>query len=81
MRIKFAGTIILMIMIFTDVFARDVHEYTLSTQETTTLVKKPWYETIQLRGYAQLRYNGLFETNPNNRQQGSLLRMQAQVNF
>jgi hypothetical protein len=65
MRIKFAGAIILMIMIFTDVFARDVHEDTLSTQATTQLVKKPWYETIQLRGYAQLRYNGLFETNPN----------------
>jgi hypothetical protein len=65
MRIKFAGTIILMIMIFTDVFARDVHEDTLSTQVTTPVVKKPWYETIQLRGYAQLRYNGLFETNPN----------------
>lgn len=26
---------------------------------------KPWYETIQLRGYAQLRYNRLLETNPN----------------
>lgn len=64
MRIHFAGTIILMIMIFTDVFARDVHEDTLSTQLTTPVVKKPWYETIQLRGYAQLRYNGLFETNP-----------------
>ncbi len=28
------------------------------------MVKKPWFETIQLRGYAQLRYNRLFETNP-----------------
>ncbi|WP_373521058.1 porin [Aquiflexum sp.] len=64
MRIKFAGTIILLIMIFTDVFARDVHEDTLSTHETTPVIKKPWFETIQLRGYAQLRYNGFFETNP-----------------
>lgn len=24
----------------------------------------PWYETIQLRGYTQLRYNRLLETNP-----------------
>jgi hypothetical protein len=26
---------------------------------------KKWFESIQLRGYAQVRYNGLFETNPN----------------
>ena len=24
----------------------------------------PWYERIQIRGYTQLRYNGLFSTNP-----------------
>ncbi|MFZ9939345.1 MAG: porin [Bacteroidia bacterium] len=28
-------------------------------------VEDPWYETIQLRGYTQLRYNRLLETNPN----------------
>lgn len=29
-------------------------------------VKKPkWYESIQIGGYMQIRYNGLFETNPN----------------
>ncbi|WP_226391158.1 porin [Penaeicola halotolerans] len=27
-------------------------------------VKTPWFESIQYRGYAQLRYNRLFETNP-----------------
>jgi hypothetical protein len=64
MRIKFAGIVAILAMIFTDVFARDVHEDTLSTTEVTQVIKKPWYETIQLRGYAQLRYNGLFETNP-----------------
>ena len=26
--------------------------------------KKEWYQKINLRGYAQLRYNGLFQTNP-----------------
>ena len=26
--------------------------------------EKPWYEKINLRGYAQLRYNRLLETNP-----------------
>jgi hypothetical protein len=64
MRIKFAGIVVILAMIFTDVFARDVHEDTLSKTEVTQVIKKPWYETIQLRGYAQLRYNGLFETNP-----------------
>lgn len=27
--------------------------------------KKEWYERLSIRGYAQLRYNQLFETNPN----------------
>lgn len=27
-------------------------------------VKKNWYETFSIRGYAQVRYNGLFQTNP-----------------
>lgn len=27
--------------------------------------KEPWYDRISLRGYAQFRYNRLFETNPN----------------
>lgn len=35
-----------------------------STDGTGTAVKQEWYEKIRLRGYAQLRYNGLFETNP-----------------
>lgn len=65
MRIIFAGMIIIMIINFTDVFARNVYDDTLKTTQETPVLKKPWYETIQLRGYAQLRYNGLFETNPN----------------
>ncbi len=27
-------------------------------------LKKNWYETFSIRGYAQVRYNGLFQTNP-----------------
>lgn len=34
------------------------------TTTTTTPVKKQWYESIQLRGYMQVRYNRLLETNP-----------------
>jgi len=33
------------------------------TPVTSTSSKK-WYESIRLRGYAQLRYNGLYQTNP-----------------
>ena len=37
-------------------------------QDTTTTLVPPkvenWYEKINIRGYAQLRYNGLLETNP-----------------
>ena len=29
-----------------------------------TPAKKLWYESFNIRGYAQVRYNGLFETNP-----------------
>nr|WP_246611683.1 porin [Arthrospiribacter ruber] len=63
MRKIFAGIIIF--MIFTDVFARNVKEDSLNNAAPVSQqIKKPWYETIQLRGYAQMRYNGLFETNP-----------------
>jgi len=33
-------------------------------QTTNTPQKKQWFESIQLRGYMQVRYNRLFETNP-----------------
>jgi len=66
MRIKFALAFIILMIAFVDVFARDVDEDTLQGNIVANpLPKKQWYETIQLRGYAQMRYNGLFETNPN----------------
>lgn len=38
------------------------------TAETTTVIatekKSNWYDKIQMRGYVQVRYNRLFETNP-----------------
>ena len=34
-----------------------------ATAETPKPAEKKWYETIALRGYAQIRYNGLLETN------------------
>jgi len=64
MRTKFAVAIVLGTMLFSDVFARDIQEDSTTTSGTTTVPKKQWYDVIQLRGYAQVRYNGLFETNP-----------------
>jgi hypothetical protein len=66
MRKIFAGTMIFMVMILNNVFARDVEKDSLgNAAQSSNQLKKQWYETIQLRGYAQMRYNGLFETNPN----------------
>ncbi len=49
--------IIIIIIIFeNNGFSKNVYKDSTRTQ---------WYETISLRGYAQLRYNGLFETNSN----------------
>ncbi|PRY88939.1 porin [Mongoliibacter ruber] len=65
MRKIFAGTMIFMIVTFSNVFARDVERDSLNNAAPSSKkLTKPWYETIQLRGYAQMRYNGLLETNP-----------------
>ncbi len=53
-----------LVLTFHGVFARDTMEDSVSTNAVETPVKKHWAESIQLRGYAQLRYNRLFETNP-----------------
>lgn len=37
----------------------------LYSQNEKPKEEKKWYDNIQLRGYAQVRYNGLLETNPN----------------
>lgn len=40
----------------------------INAQDTTTPItetpKKEWFESFKIRGYAQVRYNGLFQTNP-----------------
>lgn len=65
MRKIFAGTMIILIVTFSNVFARDVEKDSLNNAAPVSKqLTKPWYETIQLRGYAQMRYNGLLETNP-----------------
>lgn len=52
-----------LILLTISIFSCDAYGQTDST--VTSSVKKKWFESIQIRGYAQLRYNGLFETNPN----------------
>ncbi|MBS9523716.1 porin [Litoribacter alkaliphilus] len=66
MRGKIALLMIGLVMGFADVFARDIQSDTINTtsEEKIDVKKNQWFESIQIRGYAQLRYNGLFETNP-----------------
>jgi hypothetical protein len=37
----------------------------ISAQAQTAPAPKKWYDSFSIRGYAQVRYNRLFETNPN----------------
>jgi hypothetical protein len=56
-----------MSVILQKAYARELSEDTVSmvkNKSANILSKKGWYETISLRGYAQLRYNRLLETNP-----------------
>ncbi len=65
MRRFFAMAIIQVMMSLPAVFARDVQSDSLPSNSKESAPIKGWYEKLRLRGYAQLRYNGLFETNPN----------------
>lgn len=66
MRRHFAVVSFLILTTFTSTFARGAGEDSLATDEINPVaIKKHWTETIQLRGYMQMRYNGLLETNPN----------------
>ncbi|NVJ84890.1 MAG: porin [Algoriphagus sp.] len=52
-------------MVMTAPHARGEQEDSLlNSAKKQTVVPKGWYENLRIRGYAQLRYNGLFETNP-----------------
>ncbi|TFV94748.1 porin [Algoriphagus kandeliae] len=65
MRIIFAVAMTILVMVSISVIARGAVQDTLLSQEQNPpRVVNTWFEKIQLRGYAQLRYNGLFETNP-----------------
>jgi hypothetical protein len=65
MRKLFAVVVAIYVTTSFGAFARSTESDTLLLEKTESeKVQSPWYEKIQLRGYAQLRYNGLLETNP-----------------
>ncbi len=49
---------------FTLLLLMNFQGYSQNDTIMQTPATKKWYESIRIRGYAQLRYNGLFETNP-----------------
>lgn len=49
--------------VFTTIFVV-ASAYAFAQTKPTEVSPKKWFEKISLRGYAQLRYNRLFETNP-----------------
>lgn len=66
MRIRFAAAVTLLVMVLSGTIARGADQDSLLSENPEPVkVQKSWFENIQLRGYAQLRYNGLLESNPN----------------
>lgn len=65
MRIQFAAAIVILTLFSTNAFARGMEGDSLLIKKTESSAPVKWYDRIQLRGYAQIRYNGLLETNPN----------------
>lgn len=64
MRIHFAAAVLLVGIVSFGAFARSTEGDSLLSKTPEPAVQKAWYDKIQLRGYAQLRYNGLIESNP-----------------
>nr|WP_287936502.1 porin [Algoriphagus sp.] len=64
MRIRFAAALAFMAMISFGAFARGAEKDSLLTEKPEPQVQNAWFEKIQIRGYAQMRYNGLLESNP-----------------
>lgn len=64
MRLRFAAALAFIAMVSFGTIARGAENDSLLTKKTEPVQKSGWFDKIQLRGYAQLRYNGLFESNP-----------------
>lgn len=63
MRILFAAVLLTVGMSLSSAFVRGEQTDSLPSTEPPVAKAKGWFENIRLRGYAQLRYNGL-QTNP-----------------
>jgi hypothetical protein len=64
MRLSFAVAMVLVGLVVINAQARSAENDSVLVSKSEAVKKPAWYELIQLRGYAQFRYNGLFETNP-----------------
>lgn len=64
MRIRFAAAVVILTIFSFTAFARSAEGDSLLSKTPEPTAQKEWYNRIQIRGYAQLRYNGLIETNP-----------------
>jgi hypothetical protein len=64
MRNRFAAAIVFWTFFSVSAFARGAEGDSLLIKGPEPLTQASWYDRIQLRGYAQFRYNGLLETNP-----------------
>ena len=60
---KYLYTFLSFFLFSVHVFAQSDSIKTLSTQEISQ--PKKWYENLSIRGYTQIRYNRLLETNEN----------------
>jgi len=55
-----APIILIFILLVTNMWAQQTAQ---DTVKKSTIIAKKWYESINIRGYAQVRYNGLLQTN------------------
>lgn len=59
--VKIVGLALTLCFIFS---SADLSAQSADSSNTTPPKNTPWYQKLSIRGYAQLRYNKLFETNP-----------------
>ena len=55
-----APIILIFILLGTNMLAQQIAQ---DTVKKSTIITKKWYESINIRGYTQVRYNGLLQTN------------------
>jgi hypothetical protein len=51
--------VVLTLFMLSNAFGQD------KVESSSNLISKKWYESFSIRGYQQVRYNRLFETNDN----------------